>query len=150
MLPRRKHIACLEDTHMEITRRTDYAIRLLLELARSNEGPVSVRELAERQSVPYAFARTVQRDLVAAGFITTVRGAKGGAVLAVDPHDVTLLQIVSAMQGVPSVAVCASDPTWCALSGGCAVHRVWAGADAVLHEYLGNMTLAGLTTDDGK
>ena len=135
---------------MEITRRTDYAIRLLQELVRSGDGPVSVRELAERQRVPYAFARSVQRDLVAAGFITTVRGAKGGAVLARTPESITLYEVVSSMQGAPSVSVCAHDPAWCEFSAGCAVHRVWCEADEMLREFLGSKTLAGLTVNERK
>ena len=135
---------------MEITRRTDYGIRLLLELARAGGGPVSVRELAEQQSVPYAFARAVQRDLSAAGLITTVRGAKGGAVLAREPREITLLDAVSATQGTPSVSVCSHDSAWCSRSGSCAVHTVWCGADTMLRDYLSEKTLAGLLKQDGK
>jgi len=135
---------------VEITRRTDYAIRLLLELVRSGGGPVSVRQLAERQQVPYAFARSVQRGLVGAGLISTVRGAKGGAVLAREPDNVTLYEVVSSMQGVPSVAACVNDPEWCSLAGGCAVHGVWCDADEMLREFLGSKTLAGLSVKDGK
>jgi len=133
---------------VEITRRTDYAIRLLLELVRSGGGPVSVRELATRQCVPYAFARAVQRDLVAQGLLTTLRGAKGGAVLAIAPADLTLLRIVTAVQGEPSVSVCSTDPAWCSLSAGCSVHRVWRGADDMLRDYLGSKTLAGLYAEE--
>ena len=111
---------------------------------------MSVRELAERQHVPYAFARAVQRDLTACGFITTVRGAKGGAVLAGDAGTITLYDVVSAMQGAPSVAVCASDPGWCEFSNGCAVHDVWCEADEMLREFLGSKTLAGLSVDERK
>lgn len=135
---------------MEITRRTDYAIRLLIELANSGGGPVSVRELAVRQHVPYAFARAVQRDLVAEGLVTTVRGSRGGAVLSADPTDLTLLQIVTAIQGEPSVSVCSREPQWCSMSGGCAVHLVWRGADEMLRDYLGSKTLAGLCSNGRK
>lgn len=135
---------------MEITRRTDYGIRLLLELARVGGGPVSVRRLAEEQAVPYAFARAVQRDLHAAELITTVRGAKGGAVLARSPEDITLLDVVKATQGIPSVSVCSHDPEWCSRSGSCAVHGVWRGADTLLRDYLSDKTLAGLLGQEGK
>ena len=135
---------------MEITRRTDYAIRLLQELDRRGGGPVSVRELAERQAVPYAFARAVQRDLVAAGLVTTVRGRSGGCVLVRDSESITLLDIVSAIQGEPAASVCSRDPQWCAQSGGCSVHRVWCELDAITREFLGRKTLAGLNADVGK
>ncbi|MEN6430451.1 MAG: Rrf2 family transcriptional regulator, partial [Coriobacteriales bacterium] len=68
---------------MDITRRTDYAIRIMTALtAARSDVPVSLRELAGVQDVPYAFARNVQRDLMTAGLITTARGATGGLALA--------------------------------------------------------------------
>jgi Rrf2 family protein len=123
---------------------------MLQELVRSGGGPVSVRELAERQHVPYAFARAVQRDLLGVGFITTMRGAKGGAVLARDADTITLYDVVTAMQGAPSVSVCAHDPAWCEFSGGCSVHTVWCEADEMLREFLGSKTLAGLSVNERK
>ena len=84
---------------MEVTRRTDYAIRILLELARVGGGPVSVRELAETQGVPYAFARGIQRELVAAKLVESRRGASGGILLARPAAEVTLLDIANAKQG---------------------------------------------------
>jgi Rrf2 family protein len=129
---------------MEITRRTDYAIRILMELARSGGGPVSVRILAASQDVPYAFARGIQRDLAVAGLVESRRGATGGAVLARSPKDITLLDVVHATQTNSSCSVCTNDPTWCNRMGGCAVHRVWREADGMMTDYLGTKSLAGL------
>jgi len=67
---------------MEVSRRTDYAIRMLLQLARSDGEPISVRALAEAQDVPYAFARGIQRGLVSAGLVESRRGTHGGIILA--------------------------------------------------------------------
>lgn len=132
---------------MQITRRADYGIRMLVELASRGDEPVSVRDLAERTDVPYAFARSVQRDLSAANLVESHRGAKGGITLSRPASQITLLDIVSATQGMPSVAVCSADPDWCARAGGCSVHQVWRGADKLLHGYLHERTLAGLIDD---
>jgi Rrf2 family protein len=129
---------------MEITRRTDYAIRILMELARSGGGPVSVRTLAETQHVPYAFARSIQRDLAAAGLVESRRGAAGGAVLTRSASEITLLDVAKATQANTSCAVCTNDPTWCVQSGRCVVHRVWQEADEMMADYLGTKSLAGL------
>lgn len=132
---------------MEITRRADYATRLMLALARAEAGsPVSVKRLAEQQGVPYAFARGIQRDLVSAGLVESVRGAAGGLVLARPAAQVTLLDIVEAIEGRVSLNVCTADPAWCARMGSCPVHPVWKGANAVLREYLGSKTLEGLAS----
>ncbi|MDO8963483.1 MAG: Rrf2 family transcriptional regulator [Coriobacteriia bacterium] len=130
---------------MEITRRSDYAIRIMLELARqADSAPVSVRRLAERQELPYAFARSIQRDLVAAGLVTTQRGATGGVSLARPAASISLLDIIRAEQGHVSISVCAHDPAWCSRMGGCAVHKVWCEADRLVSRYLAEQDLASL------
>jgi len=130
---------------MEITRRTDYAIRILLELARVGGGPLSVREIAERGEVPYTFARGIQRDLLGAGLVDSRRGAKGGIALARPAADITLLDIVDATQpGGTSCAVCARDPKWCSRMKDCQVHKVWSDLDALVRDQLRGKTLAGL------
>ncbi len=135
---------------MEVTRRTDYAIRLLLELARVGGGPLSVRELADRQGVPYAFARGIQRELVKAGLAVARRGAQGGIALARPAADITLLDIASAMQGDVSCSVCSRDPKWCDRMGGCEVHKVWREVDSMVGEYLATKSLAGLLEREGR
>ena len=129
---------------MEVSRRTDYAIRLLLELARSDGAPISVRALSETQDVPYAFARGIQRELVASGLVESRRGASGGIFLARPAEAISLLDVVTAMQGAPSCSVCTSDPGWCKRVGGCGVHGVWSEADKLVSEYLGTKSLEGL------
>jgi Rrf2 family protein len=136
---------------VSITRRTDYAIRMLTTLAEAErECPVSVRLLAEAGGVPYSFARAVQRDLVAAGLVTATRGVTGGLCLTRPPAGITLLEIVEATQGPPSISVCAADPEWCGRSGSCATHRVWCETDALVREHLSKKTLAGLVPMHGR
>ena len=129
---------------MEISRRTDYAIRMLLELAQSDGAPVSVRTLVDRQNVPYAFARGIQRDLANAGLVITKRGVTGGMVIARHPREITLLEVVEAMQGPIFSAVCTRDTEWCTVMQGCRVHGVWGHVDVMVREYLGGQDLAGL------
>lgn len=133
---------------MNISRRTDYAIRMLMEVGRRDGEPVSVRELAESQGVPYAFARSIQRDLVAAGFAESRRGAAGGLMLARPASTITLLDVVEAMQGPISCSVCTRDPDWCSRMGGCGIHSVWRGADELVRRYLGTRDLEGLLLEE--
>lgn len=135
---------------MEITRRTDYAIRILLELARVGGGPLSVRELAETQGVPYAFARGIQRELVGANLVTTRRGARGGIVLARPAEEITLRDIAVAMQGDVSCSVCARDPKWCDRMPTCEVHQVWRQVDSLVGDYLATKSLTGLLEKEGR
>lgn len=138
-------------SYVDITRRTDYAIRIMLELARKQgEGPLSVRSLAEQQEVPYAFARGIQRQLVGAGLVCSTRGSKGGVTLARGASEITLLEVVTAIQGTPVCAVCTRYSDWCARMGECAVHGIWRGVDASVSEYLGRQDLASLAAGEGK
>ena len=67
---------------MDISRKTDYALRMLTDLVRTPAGVVSVRSAADGNGVPYSFARSIQHDLSRAGIIESLRGSRGsGAVL---------------------------------------------------------------------
>ena len=129
---------------MDITRRCDYACRILRAAYRNGEGYVSVSDIAEEEGIPYAFARSIQHDLVKGGLIKTVRGAHGGLTLNCDPERTTLLEVLEAIQGPVSVAVCVLDPEYCERQGGCAYNKLWRGADALLHEYFASITLKDL------
>ncbi len=124
---------------------------MLLRLASgSQDVPVSVRRIAEEQDVPYAFARSIQRDLLAAGLVEARRGAAGGMTLAKPAELITVLDIVEAVQGPLACSVCTADPDWCELRDGCRMHAVWRGADEALGGYLGSKTLAGLVAGQGR
>ena len=113
---------------MDITRRCDYACRILRAAYQSGEAYVSVSDIAEDEDIPYAFARSIQHDLVKGGLIKTVRGARGGLVLNCDPAEVTLLEVLEAVQGPVSVSLCAIDPDYCAEAGRqCAYNKRVAG-----------------------
>jgi len=136
---------------MQVSRRTDYAIRIMLELVRQDgERRLSVRELAETQGVPYAFARGIQRDLVAAGLVRAVRGSKGGLLLGRDARELTLLDVVNAIQGETGCSVCTSDPDWCDRMGGCCVHAVWSDVDRLVNELLARQDLVSLAKCERK
>jgi Rrf2 family protein len=82
-----------------ITREVDYAIRSIVCLS-ENYGDgrvVSVSELATRMDIPYRFLRAVSRKLLAAGLVVSRRGNRGGLALARAPHDLSLLDVVRAV-----------------------------------------------------
>lgn len=129
---------------VELNRRSDYACRIIRAAYRSGDSYVSVSEVAEAEEIPYAFARSIQHDLVHAGLLKTVRGAKGGLALACDPSTTTLLDVLEALQGPMCMALCSADPSCCARSGHCEYSKVWRGADELLRSYFGAITLTQL------
>jgi len=130
---------------VEITRRTDYAVRILLALARTPDaGALSARELGRVQDVPYSFARSIVSDLVRAGFVVSRRGARGGVTLARPAADISLLSVVESTEGDIGLGLCTRDPDYCHRMDGCAMHQVWMEAEAQLRAFLGARTIADL------
>lgn len=126
---------------MELTRRCDYACRILRSAYRHKDTYISIADVAEEEDIPYAFARTIQHDLATAGYLKTVRGARGGLSLSIDPAEVTVLDVLSALQGPVAVSPCSADPESCEKSDWCSFNKVWLAADNALHNLFGSLTL---------
>lgn len=135
---------------MEISRKTDYALRMLAELVRNDGTIVSVRSAAEHNKVPYSFARSIQHDLAQAGIVDSVRGAHGGMKLSVDPKKATLLELVEAIQGPIFLASCdyaGEDGGPCPFKSECHFNPVWCNADYILRKYFSSVTLYEVVVD---
>ena len=126
---------------MEISRKTDYAIRLVAALMLNDGKPLSVRKAAAVQGVPYSFARGIQHDLVKSGVVTAVRGARGGMMLAIDPDEYTLAELIETLQGPIRLAICLSEDGWCPRDGNCVFHRVWDDGSKMLFDYLSSISM---------
>lgn len=127
---------------MDITRRSDYACRILRAAYKAGDSYTSVSKIAEEEDIPYAFARSIQHDLLQSGLIKTTRGANGGLRLDCDPAEVNLFDILEVVQGPLSIAACVNDPDLCAKKHECEYHQIWHGADNLLKEYFSAITLA--------
>lgn len=135
---------------MEISRKTDYALRMLAELVSDPGSVVPVRAAARENGVPYSFARSIQHDLAAAGIVENVRGSMGGMRLAVDPHEVTLLQLVEAVQGPAIVAECLDAQNRdrpCPRRAVCHFNPVWCTAERMLRSLFSSITLYQLVAE---
>jgi len=130
------------------TRRTDYGIRALLYLARSELPRVKAAEIAEEMDVPMRFLHQVLQELQRMRLVTSRPSRSGGYSLARPPADITILEIVEALEGP-------IEPAECALRGGpchwgevCALHWVWSAAQEALREQLASATLQQVVDDD--
>ena len=85
---------------MQITRQADYAVRAVEYLARQDPNlRFATITVAEETKIPHAFLAKIISQLAIAGLIKTVRGARGGIFLARDPRDISLLDVVEAIDG---------------------------------------------------
>ena len=132
---------------LELTRRADYAVRAVLELAAQDER-LSVPELAVRQSIPVRFLPQVMQALVGAGLVVAQMGRRGGYLLARDPASITLLEVIEAVEGDARRKTCVLRGVPCGADGQCAVHPVFAAAQEKLLEALDAATLASIVAAD--
>lgn len=130
-----------------IARHTDYAARLILHLAALPPGTrVTIADIAARRLLPAPFVRRVLGRLVAAGMLATSRGLGGGVQLARPPHEISLLDVVNAMEGGLTLNRCVDAPGECPLSATCPVQGAWAEATQGLAAHLAAVTFDRLAT----
>ncbi|HOB21249.1 MAG TPA: Rrf2 family transcriptional regulator, partial [Bacillota bacterium] len=84
-----------------INNKTDYALRLLLNLAqKSSQGLVASRQIAEEEQIPPNFMPQIVAELVKKGWVESVRGPGGGVKLAVEPEEITVLDVISLFEAL--------------------------------------------------
>jgi Rrf2 family protein len=132
---------------MQITRQADYAVRTVMYLAElQNGGRAPTITIAKNQRIPSSFLAKIVSQLSIAGIVHTSRGARGGVSLARQPDDISLLEVVEAIDGPITLNECVSDPTACVFGDNCAVHDVWCKAQSELVDRLGGSNFGELTT----
>ena len=110
---------------MQITRATDYAIRCVYCLAQQPEKLRMVDGVAQEMEIPPSFLAKIVQKLVGAGIVESRRGVKGGFRLARPPEEITLHDVVVAIDGPVAMNVCTVSKDQCSRSDQCPVHPVW-------------------------
>ena len=133
---------------MKVSTRGDYASRALLSLALHGAAstPTSVRDIADRTGLPQPYLEQILLALKGAGLVRSKRGVGGGYVLARPVEDITLAQIVSAVDG-PIVAGDFGEPHTggaCDHEGQCVLLAVWAEVGKRMRTHLQSFTLADM------
>ncbi len=138
---------------MRLSTRSRYAARALGELVRQGgeEAPIMMRKLAERQQVSKRYLDNIFATLRHAGLIRTTRGAAGGYMLNRPAEEISLLDVVEALDGELDLVECVAEDFSCEKKGSCATHVVWADASHALQDALRKVdlkTLAGMEFHD--
>jgi Rrf2 family protein len=118
---------------MQITRQADYAVRAVAYLAQL--GPdrrAATSQIAEEKHIPPSFLAKIVSQLSVAGLLQTSRGARGGVSLARDPEDISLLEVVEAIDGPIVLNECAVDHSACTFSEDCPLQPIWCDAQLEL------------------
>ena len=99
---------------MKLSTRSRYGTRMMLDLAQHyNEGPVQIGQIAQRQDISVKYLEQLVIPLKKASFIKSVRGPKGGHMLAKGPDEITVGQIVDVLEGGMQLSVCLGDAEIC-------------------------------------
>ena len=131
---------------MRLSTRSRYASRVLGELVRrgGENAPVMMRKLAESQDVSKRYLDNIFATLRLAGLIRTTRGAAGGYMLARPAAEITVLDIVEALDGDLYLVECVGEGFNCSRKGKCSTHVVWKDASAALQDALRKVNLRSL------
>jgi len=126
---------------MQITRQADYAIRAVLYLAQSeNSGRAPTKTIAEEKLIPPSFLAKIISQLSVAGILQTSRGARGGVSLSRPPEEISLLDVIEAIDGPILLNECTSEYTDCEFADDCPMRPVWEAAHEDLTKRLKNAT----------
>lgn len=129
---------------LKITRMSDYAVVVLVELMQT-ETCMSVSGLAQEMKLTEPTISKVLKALVQAGIVISTRGSNGGYSLAAAPQDISVEQIINAIDGPIAITDCANgnEPD-CVLSDSCSIRGRWDGVNTAIRGVLSNVTLADM------
>jgi Rrf2 family protein len=118
---------------MQITRQADYAVRAVLYLARIGlTERAATSTVAVEQRIPPSFLAKIISQLSIAGLLHTSRGARGGVTLARDPKEISLLEVIEAIDGPIQLNECVGEDADCSFDEDCPLRSVWCDAQEML------------------
>jgi Rrf2 family protein len=133
---------------MRISAKADYAVRAAVELAADGEGPVKGERLSEAQDIPLQFLEHILLEMKHAGLVRARRGAKGGYWLARPAEDITLADVIRAVEG-PLANIQSAPPEALDFRGNAQpLQQVWIAVRANLRAVLESVTLADLVSGE--
>lgn len=130
---------------MKLSTKERYGIRLLLDLALHwGEGPVLLKDIAQRQELPLLYIEHLIAPLIEGGLVKTTRGPRGGISLLKHPDEVNLSEAIQLLGGPIALVDCANNPDAYSRSKYCAVRDMWIEVTKATCETLERITLQDL------
>jgi Rrf2 family transcriptional regulator, iron-sulfur cluster assembly transcription factor len=128
---------------MIYSRSTEYAIRAFVHLAQTPGGKYAmVKTIAEQEEIPLHFLAKILQQLARKGLLRSSKGPTGGFALRAAAHEIRLLDIVEALDGLEAYEHCAAGHAHCSDSTPCFMHDSWSALRSRIMEYLGRNTIA--------
>lgn len=128
-----------------LSRKADYGVRAMMDIAkRPPTTRAVVAEIAERQNIPAFYLAKIMPQLARAGLVRSSLGAGGGIALAVPAEEITLLQIIEAIEGPFALNLCSLTPAGCEHHATCPACETWCQAQTQLNQTLAATRLSDL------
>lgn len=132
----------------KISRKTDYAVRVLVALAQSQPGTrIPTQQVQERTLVPFPFLRRIVAELSKAGLLIAIPGTHGGLFLADIPENITLHKVFEVIEGTLCISDCLHSPQECPLNSQCPVRLRWGQLQSAVATSLKSTTIAQLARE---
>ena len=130
---------------MKLSTRTRYGIRAILELAQNyGKGPVQLKIVARNQGISVKYLEQLMAMLKSAGIVSSVRGSKGGYILARSPDQIKLSDCFNCLEGPVVTVECVENNNYCPRISDCIAREVWAEIQKAVMGVLESMTLQNL------
>lgn len=111
-------------------------------------GPVTIKEISERQDVSVAYLEQILNKLRHAGLIRSVKGPGGGYLLTKEPRDITIASILKELEGPVAITSCLDPEEGCSRVEGCVTHLLWKSLGAKIEAFLETITLKDLLEEE--
>ena len=132
---------------MKLSTRSRYGTRLMLDLAEHyHDGPLHLTAVARHQGISVKYLEQIIIPLKKANYVKSVRGPKGGHILAKPPEEITIGEIVALLEDGTSLVECSDNPMVCERSSFCATRYIWREAAQAMFDKLQSITLADLVS----
>lgn len=130
---------------MQLTTKARYAIRAMVELALNyGLGPVKLKSIADSQNISLKYLEQVMTPLRVAGYVKTIKGSRGGYVLARPPEQVNIFELLQCVEGPLSLVDCLDSPGLCDRVDFCAPREMWFSVKNAIARELSSISLAEL------
>jgi len=130
---------------MKLSTRSRYGTRLMLKLALNyQKGPISLKDIAQQEEMSEKYLSQLVIPLRASGLIYSLRGFQGGYQLSKSPSQISIKDIVQALEGNISPVECVKNPSICSKADDCSVRDIWGNLYKKIHEVLDSVSLKDL------
>lgn len=130
---------------LRLSTKGQYGVRAMFEIARGcKSGPVTIREISEKQDVSVAYLEQILNKLRKADLIRSVKGPGGGYVLSSDPGKISIGAILRELEGPVAITSCLDPREGCMRVDGCVTHLLWKALGENIEAFLDKMTLGDL------